>query len=156
MLFEQLFCNMTTAQIIGQILGVFVTISCVINAQLPKRWQILLGQSFLNILSAANMFLVGQGLTACIPCLIAAVHCAINFIRDKKGRPAPLCEKIFFCSLYFVAWGVGFFISYNAGTASALDLIPLLAIVLFIGSVLFTKEQTMRKFSLGNATLYAT
>ncbi len=154
MFIQQLFENMTTTEIIGQILGIIVTIGCIITAQLPKRWQILLGQIFTNILSATNMFLVGQGLTACLPCFVAAVHCGLNVVRDRKGSTSPLWEKIIFSALYLAAWGLGFTLSCVAGTASVLDLLPLLATVLFVASVLAPREQLMRLCSLGNATTY--
>ena len=154
MLFQQLIEGMTTPEIIGQILGVIVTIACIVTAQLPKRWQILLGQIFTNILSATNMFLVGQGLTACLPCFVAAAHCGINVFRDRKGSTSPLWEKIVFSILYFIAWGIGFGLSCAAGTASVLDILPLIATALFVASVLVSREQLMRLCSLGNASTY--
>ena len=151
---SELFNNMTPAQIIGQILGILVIIGCVLNAQLPKRWQMLLGQVFLNILSATNMFLLGQGLAACLPCFVASTHCAVNFVRDRKNKPAPLWETILFCSLYPIAWGIGFVISINNGTASPLHIIPIAALAFFIASVLVTKEQLMRLCIIGNSAVY--
>ena len=145
---------MTTAEIIGQILGIAVIIGCILNAQLPKRWQMLLGQVFLNVISAINMLLLSQGLAACLPCFVASLHCAVNLIRDRKSKPAPIWETIIFCALYPVAWGVGFMISVHNGTASPLHLIPLLALAFFIASVLATKEQLMRLFIIGNSAVY--
>ena len=146
---------MTIGELIGQILGIILIIGCILNAQFPKRWQMLLGQVFLNILSATNMFLLGQGLTACLPCIVAAVHCGVNVIKDRKGKGTRLGETIFFCSLYPIAWGIGFFISVKSGNASWLDIIPLLALAFFISSVIIPKEQLMRLCTLGNATVYS-
>jgi len=153
-MFPEWLNSISTPELIGQILGVFVIIGCILNAQFPKRWQMLLGQVFLNVLSATNMFLLGQGLAACLPCFVAASHCAVNIIRDRKHNPAPLWETILFCLLYPIAWGVGFLISVSNGTASPLHLIPLFALAFFISSVLVKKEQMMRLFTLGNATVY--
>ena len=146
--------GMTTAQLIGQILGIIVIIGCILNAQFPKRWQMLLGQVFLNVISATNMLLLDQGLAACLPCFVAAAHCVANVIRDRKSKPAPLWETVIFCALYPIAWGVGFAISVYNGTASPLHLIPLLALAFFIASVLATKEQLMRLFIIGNSAVY--
>ena len=146
--------GMSTPELIGQILGIFVIIGCLINAQFPKRWQMLLCQVTLNVLSAANYFLLGQGLAASLPCVVAAVHCTGNIVRDKKDKPAPLWEKSLFVALYPMAWGVGFLISVNNGTASPLHLIPLVALVFFVSSVLVKKEQMMRFFTLCNAVMY--
>ena len=146
--------NMTTAELVGQILGILVIIGCILNSQFPKRWHMLLGQVFLNITAAINMFLLGQGLAACLPCFVAAAHCGVNVVRDRKNKPAPLWETIIFCALYPIAWGVGFLISVNEGTASPLHLIPLIALAFFIATVLFKKEQIMRLCTLGNAAVY--
>ena len=146
--------SMSTPELIGQILGIFVIIGCIINAQFPKRWQMLLCQVTLNVLSAVNYFLLGQGLAASLPCVVAAVHCTVNIVRDKKDKPAPLWEKSLFVALYPMAWGVGFLISVNNGTASPLHLIPLVALVFFVSSVLVKKEQMMRFFTLCNAVMY--
>ena len=146
--------SMSTPELIGQILGIFVIIGCIINAQFPKRWQMLLCQVTLNVLSAVNYFLLGQGLAASLPCVVAAVHCTVNIVRDKKDKPAPLWEKSLFVALYPIAWGVGFLISVNNGTASPLHLIPLVALVFFVSSVLVKKEQMMRFFTLCNAVMY--
>ena len=146
--------GMTTTELIGQILGILVIIGCILNAQLPKRWQMLLGQVFLNILSPINMLLLGQGLAAGLPCFVASLHCAVNLIRDRKNKPAPLWETIIFCALYPITWGVGFAISVHNGTASPLHLIPLLALAFFIASVLAPKENLMRWFIIGNSAVY--
>lgn len=146
--------SMSTPELIGQILGIFVIIGCIINAQFPKRWQMLLCQVTLNVLSAANYLLLGQGLAAALPCVVAAVHCTVNIVRDRKDKPAPLWEKGAFIALYPVAWGVGFLISVNNGTASPLHLIPLAALAFFVSSVSVKKEQLMRCFTLCNAVMY--
>ena len=153
-MFIEWISNMSPKELVGQILGLIVIIGCILNAQLPKRWHMLLGQVFLNILSATNMFLLDQGLAACLPCFVASAHCMANVIRDRKNKPAPLWETIFFCSLYPIAWGIGFSISISNGTASPLHLIPLLALAFFILSVLAKNEQLMRLYTLGNSAVY--
>ncbi len=153
---------------IGQVLGIIVTVGCILIAQLPKRSQILLAQAFLNIVSAANLLLVSDGLsglTASLPCFVAVIHCSVNVIREKFGSRSPLWEKILFSILYFIAWGVGFTISLvsllNQEHTSAelwklilTALLPLLATAFFVASVFMQKEQRMRLCSLGNAGSY--
>ncbi len=146
--------GMSTSEIIGQILGIFVIIGCIINAQFPKRWQMLLCQVALNGLSVANYLLLGQGLAVALPCAVAVVHCTVNIVRDQKNKPAPMWENGVFIALYPISWGVGFLISVINGTASPLALLPLVALVFFILSVSAKKEQMMRVFTLCNATMY--
>ena len=145
---------MTTAQIIGQILGIFVVLACIITPQFPKRWQILLGSALANLCSAFNLLLVGAGFGACLLCIVGSVHCAFNAFKAKKDLPSTLSEKIFFSILYFVGWGIGFMISLRHGSASPLDLIPLVGTVFFVLCVFSHKEKNMRLFSLCNALIY--
>jgi len=144
--------------ILGQILGVIVTVLCIVVTQFPKRWQILVGNAIANICSAANMFLVGKDptstVTAVFPCIVAVIHCTYNAYRAKKELPSSVGEKVFFSLLYLAAWGVGFVLSLLGGTASALDLLPLLATAFFVASVFMPRERNMRLCMLGNATVY--
>ena len=164
------FIAMPIEKKIGQILGIIVTIGCIVIAQLPKRSQILTAQAFLNVVSAVNLLLVSDGmsgLTASLPCFVAVVHCSVNVIRERKNSLSPLWEKILFSILYFIAWSVGFTISLisllNQGHTSAeiwkfilTALLPILAAGFFVASVFMQKEQRMRLCSLGNAGSYAT
>ena len=145
---------MTTLEIIGQIFGILASIACIITAQLPQRWQILLGNVFVNILSALNLPMIGAGFAACGPCIVAVIHCGYNIYTDKKEIASGIGEKVFFSFLYLVAWGVGFGISCANGTASALDFIPLVATAFFVLSVFMKKERLMRLCLLGNAGVY--
>ena len=83
------FIAMPIEKKIGQILGIIVTIGCIVIAQLPKRSQILTAQAFLNVVSAVNLLLVSDGmsgLTASLPCFVAVVHCSVNVIRERKSK----------------------------------------------------------------------
>ena len=149
---------MTFFEILGQILGIIVTVLCIVVTQFPKRWQILVGNAVANICSAANMFLIGDSptatITAVLPCVVAVIHCTYTAYTAKKELTPHTFEKVFFSLLYLAAWGVGFTISTLAGTASALDLLPLLATAFFVASVFMPRERNMRLCLLGNATIY--
>ena len=145
---------MIFAEITGQILGVLVTIGCIVITQFPKRWQILFGSAIVNLASALNLLLVGAGLSACIPCFVAVIHCAFSTVKAKKDIPPSSIEKIIFSICYFIAWGLGFGISFSLGTASWTDLLPLAATAFFVLSVFMTKERNMRLFNLCNAVTY--
>ena len=145
---------MTFNEILGQILGILVTIGCVTIIQFPKRWQILLGSSVVNLASALNLLLVGAGLSACIPCAVAVIHCLFCAIKAKRDIPSSLREKVFFSLCYLAAWALGFSIALSAGTASWTDIMPLAATVFFVASVFMPKERNMRLFNLCNAVTY--
>ena len=145
---------MDAAMIAGQVFGILVTVSCVITAQFPKRWQIMLGFSVINLFSTLNQYLIGAGLTVCFPCIVAVVHCLVSAVRAKRESETPLWEKLFFSALYFVGWGVGFVLSVRNGTAGWMDAMPLLATVFFVLSVFVPREQHTRFWSFANSFVY--
>ena len=140
--------------LIGQIFGILTTVSAVISTQMPKRWQMMLGTMVVNIFSTLNVLFVGAGLTVCMANIVASIHAPINAYRAKKGLNTPFAEKLVFCVLYFVAWGVGFYLSVKAGTASWLDLLPLIATAFFVAKMLLPRERDIRLCLLGNSLVY--
>ena len=144
-----------TGEQIGQILGIVVTVGCIVIAQFPKKWQILGGQAFINVISAINMYLLGQGLVAAIPCIVASVHCTVNCIINIAGNKKPsILREIIFSCFYIIGWGIGFYISFMNGEASPFAIMPLIAVGFFIAAVLSPTEQMMRIFSICNACVY--
>ena len=143
-------------EILGQIFGIVIMILCVINTQFPKRWQMLLCSSLVNLFSSLNQLLVGSGFTACFLCAVATVHCAINSYKAKREISERLWEKILFIALYFTAWGIGFAFSLGNGTPLYLDLMTLVATIFFMGIVLLPRERDMRLCTLGNSLIYLT
>ena len=140
--------------LIGQIFGILTTVCAIVTTQLPKRWQMMLGTMVVNIISTLNILFVGAGLTVCMANIVASIHAPINAYRAKKGLDTPLAEKLVFSGLYFVAWGFGLYLSLKAGTASWLDILPLIATAFFVGKMLLPRERDMRICLLGNAVVY--
>jgi nucleoside recognition membrane protein YjiH len=141
-------------ELIGQIFGILVMLGCIVTNQFPKRWQMLLGFAVINLFSALNQLLVGAGLTASFVALVAVVHCPINAYKSYRNRPARRWEDVLFSVLYFGAWGVGFVVSLRSGSASWMDLMPLLATVCFVGSVFLPKERDIRLCTFANSAIY--
>ena len=140
--------------LIGQIFGVLVTVGCVVTAQLPKRWQLLLGLAVVNLFSALNQLFIGAGLTAAAICFLAVLHCALNSCKAKRNIPIRMWENVLFSVLYFLAWGAAFLVSLQAGSASFTDALPLLATVCFVSSVFAPHPQQIRAFSFCNSLVY--
>lgn len=143
-----------TSYIIGQIFGVLVIVVGIVNNQMPKRWQMLLGLSLMNLLSIINIYLIGGGLTVCLVCAVAVVQCPLNAYRARKDIPTSREEEIIFCILYLVTWGIGYAISVINGKATLLDFIPLVATFFFIATTIAKKEKYMRLCLLGNYSSY--
>jgi hypothetical protein len=140
--------------IIGQVFGILTTICAFVTNQLPKRWQIMLGRVVANALSAINVLLIGAGLTVCAVNLVAVIHSLLNTYRSRRGLKAPLYEKLIFSVLYLAAWGFGFYLSAKNGRASWLDVLPLVATVFFIVSMLILNEQHIRLCTFCNSSIY--
>ena len=141
-------------EILGQIFGILVMIGCIVNNQFPKRWQMLLGFTVINLFSAINQLLVGSGLTACLAGCVAVIHCPINAYKAKKNLPTHLWENIFFSVLYLAAWLVGFLASGENGTPLYLDIMTLVATVCFVASVFLPKERDIRICTFLNSFIY--
>ncbi len=142
-----------TQEIFGQIFGILTTVAAVVSAQLPKRWQMMIGYMAVNLFSALNVLFVGGGLTGCLVCVVAVIHSSVNAFRAKKEIDSPLAEKLIFSAVYFIAWGVGFYLSWKSGVASWLDALPLVATAFFVASMLVKKENNIRLWTLGNASV---
>lgn len=148
---------MDSAQIIelvGQILGVLIIALSVASAQLPKRWQILLGLAGVNLLTVFNQLFVGSGFAVALACALATVHCPINAYKAKKGIRTPVWENVIWSVLYFSTWIVGIVLATLAGSASWMDIFPLFGIITFILSVVLPKERDVRIFTFANSFVY--
>lgn len=141
-------------ELVGQVCGVLIIILSVIATQFPKRWQILLVFAAMNLFSVVNQLLVGSGLASAFGCAAAAIHCPINAYKAKKELPTRPIENILWGVVYFAAWGLGVFVSAKLGTASWLDIFPLLGTITFLGSVFVPKERDVRLFTFANSFVY--
>ena len=141
-------------ELIGQIFGVLTTVCVIVSNQMPKRWQIMIGFMVVNGLATANVLLTNSGLTALMACAVATIHSPINAYRAKKEMESPLVEKIIFSALYFIGWGIGFYLACVGGTASWLDALSFIATGFFVASMLVKKEKLIRLCTLGNASIY--
>lgn len=128
--------------ILGQIVGIFVTITVIIIQQLKKRTQILWASVFVNILGALNVLLIdgfGAGVTVNF---VAILQLLIALWHEKKNTVETVIEKIIFLILYV---GVGIF-TYN----SKYDILAILAAVFYMVAMMQKKEQRIRLFLLAN------
>lgn len=141
-------------EILAQFFGILVTIGCIVTNQLSKRWQILLGQAFINIFSVFNQLFIGASFTVPLLCSVAVIHCLINSFKSKKCLPIKKWENIVFCVAYLVTWSIGFVFSQKSGTPIYFDIMSLLATLCFIGITLLPKERDIRICTLSNMLIY--
>lgn len=134
------------AYYIGQAIGILVTIGAIINLQLKKKEHMYILSIVVNILSALNIFLLGQSVSGAVICLVAVVQILFSIWHDKKNTDITLVEKIIFLILY-IAGGV-------LGYKSPIDLLSIVAAVFYMLAMCQKKEQNIRLFLLGNMSCW--
>lgn len=133
-------------QIAAQILGIVASIIAIISFQMRKKWQMLIVGMIANLLSMI-VFLMLNGLTSAVTVnLIAVLQCGINAYLSYNGKVASLIQKIVFTVLFLVSG----FLEY----AVLLDLLPILASILFMTSTFQKNEQNIRIWSALNVSVW--
>lgn len=131
---------------IGQVVGILVTIGAIINLQLKNKKHMFILSIVVNLLSALNIYLLGGAASGAIICVVAVFQLFVSLWHDKKNTEAKLPEKIIFLVLY-VAGGL-------AGYESPIDVLSIVAAVLYMFAMFQKKEQNIRFFLLGNMTCW--
>ena len=127
---------------IGQALGILVTIGAILTMQIKNKKPMLIVSAIVNVLSALNILLLDKFNSGVIICLVAVFQIIFSLWHEKKGTEIPLVEKIIFLVLY-VAGGV-------LGFEKPLDILSIIAAVLYMLAMVQKKEQHIRLFLLGN------
>lgn len=127
---------------IGQIIGILVTIGAVINLQLKKKKQMFILSSVVNVLSALNILLLDGFSSGVIICLVAVIQIAVAYRHDKKQTDVHIAEQIIFFILYVAGGLIGF--------KTWIDILSIVAAVLYMLAMFQKKEQHIRLFLLGN------
>ena len=131
---------------LAQIVGILITVGAVTAMQLKKKRHILALSGLVNLLSALNIFLLGQMGSGVILNCVAVVQVGFSIWHDWKGTQPSLAEKILFFIVY-VACGI-------LGFRQPLDIIPILSVVFYMTAVFQKKEQNLRLFMMGNGVCW--
>lgn len=127
---------------IGQALGVVVTIGAILTMQIKNRKPMLIVSAVVNVLSALNILLLDKFSSGVIICLVAVFQIIGSLWHEAKNTEVSLAEKIIFFVLY-VAGGI-------FGFEKGIDILSIIAAVLYMLAMLQKKEQRIRLFLLGN------
>lgn len=133
-------------EIIAQILGIIVTLLCIFLTQLKRKWQILLVSFIANFLNIVMFFLLNGITSAVMVSVTATLQCAINGYLSYKNKESSVLQKIIFMFLYIISGALQFNVF--------LDILPIIASLLFMLAVFQKTEQKMRLFYAGNAVLW--
>ncbi len=127
---------------IGQILGIIVTIGAILTMQIKNKKPMLIVSAVVNMLSALNILFLDKFSSGVIICLVAVFQIIDSLWHEKKGTEVSLAEKIIFLVLY-VAGGV-------FGFEKPIDILSIIAAILYMLAMFQKKEQHIRLFLLGN------
>ncbi len=127
---------------IGQILGLVVTAGAILTLQLKNKKQMLTVSAVVNVLSALNILLLDKFNSGVIICLVAVFQIVNSLWHEKKNTEVSLAEKIIFLVLYVVGGLLGF--------EKGIDVLSIIAAILYMLAMVQKKEQNIRLFLLGN------
>lgn len=127
---------------IGQALGLVVTAGAILTMQIKNKKPMLIVSAIVNVLSALNILLLDKFSSGVIICLVAVFQIIFSLWHEKKGTDIPLAEKIIFLVLY-IAGGI-------FGFEKPIDVLSIIAAVLYMLAMIQKKEQNIRLFLLGN------
>ena len=128
--------------ILAQILSFTAMLINMIAVQLKTKKQILLTIVVSNLLFIVSYILLGAYVGA-LTCGTVAIEIIINTILEDKGKTTP---KLFII-LYLVISVLLGIITFG----SLIDLLPIVASILFILTLIQAKEKYVRLLILGNS-----
>lgn len=142
--------------IIAQTFGILSTLAGLAMPLFKKKWQILLAAVGANLFVCLNLILLDKIGSGAYLAGVGVVQSLVAFFHISSDKPNSVTEKIAFLAIY-VVFGI-------MGYKSLIDIIPIIASVLYMLSVFIRDEQDTRKLMLGNflcwsiydASLFAT
>ena len=129
--------------ILAQILSFIAMVINMVAVQLKTKKQILLTIVVSNLLFVISYILLGAYVGA-LTCGIVAIEIIINTILEDKGKVTPK----FLIIIYLIISIIIGITTFN----SLIDLLPIIASILFILTLRQSKEKYVRLLILGNLT----
>ena len=131
--------------ILAQILSFIAMVINMVAVQLKTKKQILLTIVISNLLFVISYLLLGAYVGALI-CGIVAIEIIINTILEDKEKKTTKYLIVLY-SIISILIGI---LTFN----SLIDLLPIIAAILFIFTLIQSKEKYVRLLLLGNLTLW--
>lgn len=133
-------------ELLAQIIGIVVTVMCIVSYQLKRKWQMLFVSFVANFLNVIMFFILNGITSAVMVSLIATAQCSVNAFLAYKEREPSLAQKIIFMILYVVSGTLQYKV--------LLDILPILASLLFMISVFQKTERKLRVFCAANTVIW--
>ena len=131
--------------IIAQIFGALSMGSSIISMQFKKRKSILIALLCLNLFAALNMVFL-DSLSAAYITFFAILEMIINYFFERKGKDVPK----FLVGIYIICNIIIGSLTFTG----PLDIIPILAAIIFCFTILTKSEQNIRKLMFVNQCLW--
>lgn len=129
--------------ILAQILSFIAMVINMVAVQLKTKKQILLTIVISNLLFVISYILLGAYVGA-LTCGIVAIEIIINTILEDKGKRTPKYLIVLYLIISIILGILTF--------GSLIDLLPIIASILFIFTLVQSKEKYVRLLILGNLT----
>ena len=132
--------------ILGQIIGLLATLTCLILPLFPKKWQMLLCNAFGNFLFAANLLLIGQPRSLLIYG-VAILQVFVTLWFNQREKEIARGVNLLFLFLYIFCGALGY--------AQPMDLLPIIGAVFNMLATFQPDEQKTRYLLLVNTSIFA-
>lgn len=139
--------------IVGQIIGIVLTLLCMISPQFKRKWQMATMAIVSNALSGLNFLLLDQ-VSACGVSLVAIIQATLAIRHTQKDTSPSKIEISIFGVLYVLGGLLPYLVSGTLSEFRPLDVMPIVGALLFLGYLAQKEEQSMRLFSLANILVY--
>lgn len=140
-------------KITADILGIVITVICLISPQLKRKWQMLTMTTSANLLSAVQNLLLGA-VSAVGVCFVAIIWALMGIRYSKKGESPSIWMIAIFSVLFVFSGLLPYIIANSWHTFRWFDVLPIIGALMLMCSVAQKKEQHMRLFSLGNCVIF--
>lgn len=127
---------------IGQILGIAVTIGAILMLQLKNKKHMLIVSAVVNLLAALNILLLDEFSSGVVINTVAVLQIVVSLVHEYRKTDVKLAETIIFLVLYVAGGAFGF--------KTWIDVLSIVAAVLYMLAMFQKKEQHIRLFLLGN------
>lgn len=135
---------MINKEILGQIVGILVTLTVIVIQQLKNRKQILWASVLVNMLGALNVFLLDGFGSGVIVNFVAILQIFVSLWHEYRHTGETKIEHIIFMLLY-VGSGI---ITYG----DPRDILAILAAAFYMLAISQKDEQRIRLFMIANMT----
>ena len=125
--------------LLPQLFHIIKVVLQMIAVQFKQKRNILISFIFVNLFSAIGYILLGA-YSGVLICSIAIIQTIVQYIYDKKGKKVPK----YVITLYFISSILGGIYTYK----TFIDILPILSFLMYIMSIIQSKESNVRKFTL--------